>query len=89
MRVERLSERADVYCLTVPSIGHFAVEGGILVSNCGDEWRYACMSRPYQPVKAVPPKPDRLQYEVKNGRVLANMSVWDIVQAKMAKKARE
>jgi len=47
------------------------------------------MSRPYQPVKAVPPKPDRLQYEVKNGRVLANMSVWDIVQAKMAKKARE
>jgi len=47
--VEELSERADVYCLTVPSTGCFAIEGGLLVSNCADEWRYACMSRPYIP----------------------------------------
>ena len=57
--------------------------------HAGDEWRYACMSRPYQPVKAEPPKPTELQYEVRNGRVLANMSVWDIVNAKMRKKARD
>jgi hypothetical protein len=81
--------RADVYCLTVPATGCFAIEGGLVVSNCGDEWRYACMSRPYQPVKIEPPKPTELQYEVKNGRVVANMSVMDIVNAKMRKKARE
>jgi hypothetical protein len=41
------SGRADVYCLTVPETGCFAIEGGLLVSNCADEWRYACMSRPW------------------------------------------
>jgi hypothetical protein len=45
--VERLSERQDVYCLTVPSNGRFSIESGMIVSNCSDEWRYACMSRPY------------------------------------------
>jgi hypothetical protein len=39
--------RADVYCLTVPATGCFAIEGGLIVSNCGDDWRYACMSRPW------------------------------------------
>lgn len=47
--VERLTERADVYCLTVPSLGRFAIEGGLIVANCADEWRYACMSRPWTP----------------------------------------
>ena len=47
VRVEKLSERQDVYCLTVPSNATFSVEGGILVSNCVDGVRYACMSRPY------------------------------------------
>jgi hypothetical protein len=23
------------------------IEGGLIASNCGDEWRYACMSRPF------------------------------------------
>jgi hypothetical protein len=45
--VEKLSEPADVYCLTVPSTGVFAINGGILVSNCADEWRYALASRPW------------------------------------------
>jgi hypothetical protein len=39
--------KADVYCLTVPATGCFAIEGGILVSNCADDWRYACSSRPW------------------------------------------
>ena len=36
----------DVYCLTVPTTEMFCIEGGLLVHNCADETRYACMSRP-------------------------------------------
>jgi hypothetical protein len=55
--------------------------------HAADEWRYACMSRPYQPMKATEKKPDQLIYEVKSdGRVVANMSVMELVQAKMRKK---
>jgi hypothetical protein len=39
--------RADVYCLTVPDTGNFVLANGAIVSNCGDEGRYACMSRPW------------------------------------------
>lgn len=37
----------------------------------------------------APKPPDELQYELKNGRLVANMSVMEIVQAKMRKKANE
>jgi hypothetical protein len=37
----------------------------------------------------VPPKQDKLLYEVKDGRVVANMSVMEIVKMKMKKKARD
>jgi hypothetical protein len=47
VRVEELRERQDVYCLTVPRNSTFSIEGGLLVHNCLDEIRYACMSRPY------------------------------------------
>jgi len=58
--------------------------------HAGDEWRYACMSRPYQPARAEPPKQDQLIYEVKpDGRVMANMSVRELVEAKIRRKARE
>lgn len=58
--------------------------------HAADEWRYACMSRPYQPAQAAEKKPDQLIYEVKpDGRVMANMSVMDLVQAKMRKKAKD
>ncbi|HEX5708856.1 MAG TPA: RtcB family protein [Pyrinomonadaceae bacterium] len=33
--VERLDERADVYCLTVPGYGNFALDAGVFVHNCG------------------------------------------------------
>jgi tRNA-splicing ligase RtcB len=33
--VERLRERADVYCLTVPGYGNFALDAGVFVHNCG------------------------------------------------------
>jgi hypothetical protein len=45
--VEPLNARQDVYCITVPKTGHFALGNGLIVSNCGDEVRYACMSRPW------------------------------------------
>lgn len=40
---------ADVYCLTVPGPEAFAVETGIIVSNCFDATYYFCMSRPLVP----------------------------------------
>ena len=58
--------------------------------HAADEWRYACMSRPYQPMRAAEKKPTQLIYEVKpDGRVQANMSVMDLVQAKMRRKERD
>lgn len=53
-----------------------------------DETRYACMSRPWIPVVAEPPKPTELQYKVTNGRLHSNMSVWDVVEAKRKKRER-
>ncbi|MFW6076627.1 MAG: terminase large subunit domain-containing protein [Hyphomicrobiales bacterium] len=37
--------RADVYCLTVPSVGAFTLPNGITVANCYDEVRYSLFSR--------------------------------------------
>lgn len=45
--VEKLNGKQAVYCLTVPETGHFTVNGGIVVANCADQVRYACMSRPW------------------------------------------
>jgi len=42
-----------VYCLTEPETNAFTIHGGIVVHNCADDWRYACMSRPW-----VRKKPD-------------------------------
>jgi tRNA-splicing ligase RtcB len=33
--VEPLERREDVYCLTVPSYGNFALDAGVFVHNCG------------------------------------------------------
>jgi tRNA-splicing ligase RtcB len=33
--VEPLREREDVYCLTVPEYGNFALDAGVFVHNCG------------------------------------------------------
>ena len=33
--VERLDRTEDVYCLTVPGYGNFALEAGVFVHNCG------------------------------------------------------
>lgn len=94
--------RPMIYCFstcvdsirTIPALQHDPDKPEDLDTDgedhAADEWRYACMSRPYQQAKAEPKKQDELIYEVKaDGRVLANMSVMDIVQAKMRKKARE
>jgi hypothetical protein len=56
--------------------------------HAGDEWRYACMSRPWifkpQPEKE---KPRELTYEVgPDGVLRGNMSVMQIVQERMRRK---
>lgn len=33
--LEPIDQRADVYCLTVPEYGNFALEAGVFVHNCG------------------------------------------------------
>ncbi len=33
--VEQIERREDVYCLTVPEYGNFALEAGVFVHNCG------------------------------------------------------
>ncbi|HJY06185.1 MAG TPA: hypothetical protein VJ323_07695, partial [Bryobacteraceae bacterium] len=94
--------RPMIYCFstctdsirTIPALQHDPDKPEDLDTDgedhAADEWRYGCMSRPYQPHKAQPPKPDQLIYEVKpDGRVKANMSVMELVQAKMRKKARD
>jgi len=49
-----------VYCLHVPIYNHFALCDGTIVSNCYDDVRYACMSRPWlRPEEKKAPAPDR------------------------------
>jgi hypothetical protein len=48
--------RGDVYCLTVQATGYFTLANGLVVSNCADEWRYACMSRPWTAPRDEAPK---------------------------------
>jgi hypothetical protein len=94
--------RPMIYCFstcvdsirTIPALQHDPDKPEDLDTDgedhAADEWRYGCMSRPYLPMKATEKKPDQLIYEIKpDGSVRANMSVMDLVQAKMRKKARD
>ncbi len=55
--------------------------------HVADEARYACMSRPYIPRVREADRPTELRYEVQpDGRIVGNMSVRDVIEAKMRKK---
>ena len=41
--------KADVYNMEVEDTHNFVVNGGTVVHNCYDEWRYVCMARPIAP----------------------------------------
>lgn len=43
VRVE-FAPNEDVYCMDVPTLHAFAVEGGLIVHNCADETRYRVLS---------------------------------------------
>jgi hypothetical protein len=83
--VSRMQEASDVFCLTVPSLEAFVVEGNITVSNCVDTLRYSLMSRPYSnPIERREDKPiigmegltfERLLREEKKRR--ANRELWN------------
>ena len=51
--------RADVYNLTVDEV-HEYFANGFLVHNCADDLAYACMSRPWMPMK---PKKTKRSYD--------------------------
>ena len=79
---------------TLPALQHDAARPEDVDSqaedHAADEVRYACMSRPWLPRRVVPPRPDRLVYEAQpDGRVVANMSIRDIVEMRRKRKARE
>ena len=58
--------------------------------HAADEVRYACMSRLWLPRREAPKQPDRLVYEAQpDGRVVANMTIRDIVDGKRKRKAGE
>jgi len=52
--VERVTDAgaADVYCLTVPDVHLFSIQGGIIVRNCYDSSALVCMARPVGGVQA-------------------------------------
>ena len=41
--VRRLQRTEDVYCISVPEVGHFSLANGAIVKNC-DALRYVCQS---------------------------------------------
>jgi hypothetical protein len=49
--------KADVYCLTVPDTGNFALANGVVVANCADALRYGMMARPLVTDETKPTKP--------------------------------
>jgi phage terminase large subunit len=57
--VEETSETHDVWCLTVPGAGEFALSNGAIVHNCADSWRYAALGLPRQDWVA----PESLRYQ--------------------------
>jgi hypothetical protein len=79
---------------TLPALQHDAARpedvDTAAEDHAADEIRYACMSRPWLPKPAAPPKPDRLVYEAQpDGRVVANMTIRDIVEMRRKRKMRE
>lgn len=51
--------KADVYNMEVEGTHDFAIANGIIVHNCYDEFRYACMENPINPPAADPKKPNQ------------------------------
>jgi hypothetical protein len=79
---------------TLPALQHDSARAEDVDSDgedhAADEVRYACMSRPYSRRAALKPSlPTELIYEVKDGRITANMSIRDIVAMKQRKRERE
>lgn len=77
---------------TIPALQHDPDRPEDLDTNGedhpADETRYAAMSRPWVPKIAEPPRPTEPTFEIKDGRLVSDMSVYEIVQAKMRKRAQ-
>lgn len=50
VRTVKPAGKQDVYNMEVNEVHDFVIQGGVVVHNCADEWRYFCMSRPIKPV---------------------------------------
>ena len=56
-RVDSLDRREDVWCLTVPDVGAFALANGAVVHN-SDAFRYLAMAWRKAPLRKVKPPAD-------------------------------
>lgn len=52
----RLEERQDVWCLTVPDVGHFSLSNGAVVKNC-DAWEVLARVWKTAKIDAPPQRP--------------------------------
>jgi hypothetical protein len=52
--IKSIDERADVYCMSVPNVGHFSLSNGAIVHNC-DAWRYLAIALDQRPSATVAP----------------------------------
>jgi hypothetical protein len=78
--------REDVFCLTVPATGNFALANGAIVANCADDIRYGCMSRPYS--LQTPAKPQTtFEYAVAaDGSIRSGLTFREIIDRKRRKR---
>lgn len=84
-------ETCKDFIRTVPALQHDADRPEDLDTDgedhVADEARYGCASRPWIPRQIEPQKPTSLIYEAQpDGRVVANMSIRQIVEAKARKR---
>jgi hypothetical protein len=58
--------------------------------HAADDWRYACMSRPWIPTVHQEPKPTQLIFTADSqGRITPNMSVYDAIMLKKKRRERQ
>ena len=55
--------------------------------HAADEWRYACMSRPWIP-KQTEPKPAKFDWKLENGTIRSGLSMREIIDRQAKKRRR-
>lgn len=78
--------REDVYCLTVPETGNFALANGAIVANCADTVRYGCMSRPFSRQTPAKQQPVHEFMADADGVIRSGLTFREIIERKRRKR---